>query len=215
MTDVVIVGAGGFGREVRDWFLDWAGGERTIGNDWSFVGFLDDGTPDAGRLKRLDARHLGGVDELANMPGVRYYIGVGDPKTRAEIARRAEALGAAPGPAIVHSTAVVGSDVRLGAGAIMCPGVLVTTNISIGRHAHLNIGCTVGHDTVVGEFVTVNPGATISGDVVLEPGVMVGTNAAINQGVRVGAGSVIGSGAAAVKDIPAGVVAVGVPAKPR
>jgi sugar O-acyltransferase (sialic acid O-acetyltransferase NeuD family) len=215
MTDVVIVGAGGFGREVRDWFMHWADAQRMAGHRWNVLGFLDDGHPHAGRLSRIGAEHLGPLERLGDMPGVLYYIGIGDPGTRARIAERADRMGARPGPAFAHPSAVVGSDVRLGDGTILCPGVLMTTNVQIGRHVHLNIGCTVGHDAVIGDFVTVNPGATISGDVILEPRAMVGTNAAINQGVRVGSGAVIGSGAAAVKDIPSGVVAVGVPAKPR
>jgi sugar O-acyltransferase (sialic acid O-acetyltransferase NeuD family) len=202
-TRAVIIGAGGFGREVRDWLLQ-SGGD--------FLGFLDDGEPDAARLDRLGARHLGGTDELAHLDAV-YYIGVGDPGTGAKIDARARDLGATAGPAIVHPSAIVGSDVQFGDGTVVCPGVLITTNIRIGRHVHLNIGSTVGHDTVIEDYVTVNPGATISGDCHLDSMSTVGTNAAVRQGVKIGASSTLGAGAAAVKDVAAGEVWVGVPAR--
>ena len=44
---------------------------------------------------------------------------------------------------------------------------------------------------------------------------MIGTGVTVNPGVTIGVGAVVGSGAAALKDIPAGVTAVGVSAKPR
>ncbi len=211
----VVIGAGGFGREVMDWFLAWAGRQNDDKPEWTFAGFLDDGRPDEARLGRLGAKHLGPLSMLRAMPDVAFYIGVGDPSTRRRIAAEAEALGGTAGPPIIHPTAVVGSDVQIGAGSIICPLVSMTTNIRVGVHVHLDRKTTVGHDTVIGDFVSVNPGATISGDVHLDHGVMIGTNAAINQGLSIGAGSVLGAGAAAVRDIPAGVVAVGVPAKPR
>lgn len=211
MTDVVIIGAGGMGREVRDWFLQWA---AVQGEQWRFRGFVDDGTPDEARLARLDARHLGGIDDLSEHSDAMFYVGVGSPATRAKLAQAATGQGLRAGPPLLHPTAVVGSDVVLGDGTVVCPGVLMTTNLRIGEHVLLNIGCTVGHDTVIEDFATVNPGATISGDVRLGEGVLIGTNAAVNQGLQVGAGAVVGSGAAAVKNVEPGVTAVGVPARP-
>jgi acetyltransferase-like isoleucine patch superfamily enzyme len=62
--------------------------------------------------------------------------------------------------------------------------------------------------------VNVHPGAVLSGDVHLGDGVTIGTGACVIQGVHIGAGTFVGAGAAVVNDLPAGVVAVGVPARP-
>lgn len=210
----VVIGAGGLGREVRDWLLDWIDDDAKAGGRHAFLGFLDDGEPDTERLSRLDAEHLGGVDWLADHEGVRYYIAVGVPEVRARIAAKCDAMGATPGPALVHPSAVIGSDSHLRDGSIVCPQSVITTNVQVGRHVQLNLTTTVGHDTTLGDFVTVNPGATLSGNVVLEDRVLIGTGAAVNQGLTVGAGSTIGAGAAVVKNIDGGVTAVGVPAKP-
>ncbi len=55
---------------------------------------------------------------------------------------------------------------------------------------------------------------TASAPVTLEDDVWVGANAVICGGVTIGRGSVIGAGSVVTRDIPAGVVAAGVPCRP-
>ena len=49
--------------------------------------------------------------------------------------------------------------------------------------------------------------------VVLEDDVLIGANAVIIEGVRIGKGAVVGAGSVVTKDVPAGAVVVGNPAK--
>ena len=90
---------------------------------------------------------------------------------------------------------------------------MLTCDITLGRFVLLNLGCTVGHDAVLGDFCSLMPHANVSGAARLEHGVYLGTNATVIQGVRVGAHTIVGAGAVAVRDLPANVTAVGVPAK--
>ena len=71
----------------------------------------------------------------------------------------------------------------------------------------------MGHDAVLEDFVRLNPGAVVSGNVTLRRGSTLGTGAVTRQGIEVGAGTYVGAGAAVVTDLPARVVAVGVPAR--
>lgn len=201
---IVVLGAGGFGREVHDVIL---------AADLTFVGFIDD-RPDLALLERRGAHHLGGLDDLSGFAGMGFVVGVGDPVTRRRLSDAAVAAGLRPHN-VIHPRSVFGEENRLGVGLVVCSHVSVTTNVTIGHHVHLNLNATVGHDVVLGDYVTVNPGANISGNVILEDGVTIGTGAAVIQGVRIGANTVVGAGAVVTRDLPSGVTAVGAPAKPR
>jgi sugar O-acyltransferase (sialic acid O-acetyltransferase NeuD family) len=204
---VVIIGAGGHGREVLD--LLRAAGHAA----YDVLGFLDDGQPDLHLLDRLGLPHLGPVASLEAMAAdVRYVLGVGSGSDRSAIAEWARSTGK-EAATLVHPTATVGSDVELGEGVIICAHASVTTHARLGRHVHLNVASTVAHDAVVGDFVTLSPGCRLSGNVTLGHGVTLGTGAVVIPGVSIGAETVIGAGAVVITDLPGGVTAVGVPAR--
>jgi acetyltransferase-like isoleucine patch superfamily enzyme len=71
----------------------------------------------------------------------------------------------------------------------------------------------VGHDAVLADFCSLMPHANVSGAARLGAGCYLGTNATVIQGVSVGEGSIVGAGAVVVRDLPAHVTAVGVPAR--
>ncbi|MGB4192498.1 MAG: acetyltransferase [Limnohabitans sp.] len=109
-------------------------------------------------------------------------------------------------------------DVQLGQGAVLCPFVMLTSNIRIGQHFHANIYSYVAHDCVVGDFVTFAPGVMCNGNVVIEDHAYIGTGAIIKQGkpgepLVIGRGAVVGMGAVVTKSVAPGVTVVGNPAR--
>ena len=213
-TPLVILGAGGHGREVLDIVNDInaqpLGGSPT--EHFEFIGFVDDGEPDMDRLSRIGARFIGPTSTLNDLPEYcKYSIGIGSGAIRRKLDDVATAAGLEPAT-LIHSSATIGADVRISPGAVICAQVSVTTNVSIGRHTHINRNSAVGHDVTLADYSTVNPLCAISGEVTVSEEAMIGTNSAINQGITIGRGSIIGSGSAVTQSVTDYTLVAGVPA---
>jgi sugar O-acyltransferase (sialic acid O-acetyltransferase NeuD family) len=201
--DLVIVGAGGHGRELFD---------AATSSGWNVLGFVDDGDVQFDRVERLGATLLGDVAWLEASPGT-YALGVGSSSVRRELSNRLDRVGCVAAT-IVHPGATVGPDVRLGDGVVLFDRCTVTTNVEIGAHTHLNVGCAVQHDSVVGSFVQFSPGVFLNGDCVIGDDVFLGTGATVTRGCAVGARARIGAGAVVLDDVEPGTTVIGAPARP-
>jgi sugar O-acyltransferase (sialic acid O-acetyltransferase NeuD family) len=209
LTPLVVVGAGGHGREL----LDVVAAVNAVRPTYRLLGVLDDGRPDAELLARHAARHLGAVRVLADLDA-EYVVGVGSSAVRRAVDAAATGWGRSPAT-LVHPAAVIGGDVVLGPGSVVCALASVTTNVRTGRHVHLDVGAALAHDCRIGDYVTLAPGSRVSGSVTLGDDVTVGAGAVVIQGRAVGEATVVGAGAVVIRDLPPGVVAVGVPARHR
>ena len=205
---ILIYGAGGFAREVKD-VID---AMEEAGQTVRCIGFLDDAIKSHGRTLNELPVH-GGEDRIQRFADVvEFLIGVGNPVAKKKIAEKIAAHGGRFANAF-HPAAVTSRYVEYGEGTIVTAGVILTNQIRIGKHVILNLSDTVGHDCILEDYVTISPGVFISGNVHIGEGTDVGTGSAIIQGVRIGCWSVIGAGAVVTKDIPDNCTAVGVPAK--
>lgn len=216
-SPVVIVGAGGFAREVLDVLQSInAHAENDPGSDsFEIVGVVDD-DPSQLQLSRLAARsvrYLGVIGSLPiEYPGALFLIAIGSTRPRRRIAKFLVDAGMTAAVA-VHPRAVIGSGVSVRPGVVVCSGAQLSTNVSLGDHVHVNPGAVIGHDAVLGECVSVNPGAVVSGEVTIDSGVLIGAGGIVLQGLVVGEDATVGAGAVVVRDVPSRTTVMGVPAR--
>jgi sugar O-acyltransferase (sialic acid O-acetyltransferase NeuD family) len=209
LTPLVIFGAGGLGREVL-LLVQQINAHRPT---WDVRGFYDDQAPVSPTIAGLP--YLGTSADLnASSAPLAVALAVGSPAGRAAVAGRLISPQLSF-PILVHPRVALTSlqRIMLGDGCIIQQGCILTCDITLGRFVLLNLGCTVGHDAVLADFCSLMPHANVSGAARLATGVYLGTSSTIIQGVSIGANTVVGAGAVVVRDLPANVTAVGVPAK--
>lgn len=202
MKKIVIVGRGGFAREVK-WLLDLIN-KKT--ERWRFIGYID---------KNVDGEDVIGDDTyiLNTRDKLNLVLAIGNPRIRKAIYEKYKKNKCISFPNIIAPSVCITESICMGIGNIICANNILTVDITLGNFNIINLGCTIGHDVEIGNFTTINPGTNISGNVVVNDCVEIGTGTKIIQGKMIGCGVVIGAGAVVVKDIPDETTAVGVPAK--
>jgi sugar O-acyltransferase (sialic acid O-acetyltransferase NeuD family) len=211
MTEaIVIVGCGGFGREVHD-VIDAI---NAVESTWELLGYVDDAPSDENRrlVEGRGSRIIGGLPALRTMEPGNATVGIGSGELRRSIDARLQEWGWSSAT-LIHPAATSGADVQIGEGSVVCAGARLTTNIQLGRHVHININSTVGHDSVLHDYVTVNPLVAISGGVEIGAETMLGTHSAVLQNLSIGARSIVGAGSCVVKPVPDDTTVKGVPAR--
>ncbi len=198
-NDLYIVGAGGFGKEVRS-MLGGAG--------FSFKGFIDDNVSKHQSAQTIDQFCLENQHTSTSV-----VIAIGSSKVRKAIYGRL--ISSLHFPAIIHPSVIFqdSETCKFEQGAVICAGSILTCDISIGKFALINLNCTIGHDVKMGDFCSLMPAVNLSGNVTLEEGVFIGTGATVLQGITIGKGAIVAAGALVNQDVAPGQTVVGVPAR--
>lgn len=203
---LLILGAGGFGREVLGWALEPAGARN-----WEVAGFLDanpaalDGFPCDHPILGDPSTYVPRADDI-------FVPAVANTATKLRLCRDLQARGARFAT-LIHHSVIVGPACRIGEGSVLCPRVTLTTNVTLGDFVTVNGFSGFGHDSVVSDGCTVSSHVDITGRVRLGEGVFLGSHASVLPGVSVGDFAVIGAGSVVLRDVPARATMMGVPAK--
>lgn len=208
MENLLIVGAGGFGRELYGIARECHG----FGDRFSIKGFLD-GNPSA-----LDGFNgyppiLGSPQSYVPHPGDSFITAIGSISARRRCAEALERRNARF-ISLVHRTATLGMNVEIGPGTIIAQNAFISADARIGRHACVFQSVVVGHDTTVGDFAHIYSLCAIGGNV------RIGDGAAVYPGVRIvpnrsiGDNAVVGIGSVVLLNVDPGATVFGNPAAP-
>lgn len=204
-SNLYIIGASGFGREVESWISQSNG----FNERYSIKGFIDidplalDGFPS-------DYSIVGGDDYPFKSTDYA-LLAIADPLKKQDIVSRLK--DKVRFLSFIADTAFIGKYVNIGEGAIIGPYCVISTNIEIGKFVSIIIGTVVGHDSVISDFSSVMVNVEINGKVFVGENSYIGSNSTLIPGVRIGKGSKIGAGSIVVNDFPEGSFAYGNPAR--
>lgn len=203
MKDLIIVGAGGHGIEIA-WLAKRC--QRKI------KGFLDS-TPEKQNTQIMGLDILGPIENAQQYIECEFIIAIGNPRARKKIIDNFFNDEKFIFATLIDPQVIVGQDVMIGEGSMICAGSILTVNVSIGQHCIVNINSTLSHGVHIDNFVTIAPNVSISGDVKLKDCVEIGANATLREKLTVQEGAMIGMGAVLTKDVEKNHVMVGNPAK--
>ena len=210
MKDLIIIGAGGFGREVS-WLVENINAKNSA---WNLLGFVDDDQSILGKV--LDGYPvLGGMDWLCSYSKDIFVVcSIAKPSIRKNVVSKCRTNKHISFATLVDPHAIVGRNIEIEEGCIVCAGTIITIDATIKQFSIVNLSCTIGHDAILDEYTTLYPTVNVSGHVAIGKGAEIGTGSQIIQGLSIGEDTVIGAGSVVIRDIPSYCTAVGDPAKP-
>lgn len=203
---ILIVGAGGFGREVLHWArAAWPDQAARI------AGFLS-ADPATSSRKDCSLPVIADPAVFEPEPGDALVLAIGIPAVRRVVAedllaRRGEFL------TLIHPSAIVCDSATIGSGSILCPGAIVSDSARLGRFCLLNYHASLAHDSSAGDFAVLSPYATLAGGAHVAADVFLGIHASVGPGVSVGRSSKIAANSCVLADAPANVLVAGVPGR--
>ena len=209
-TPLVVLGAGGNSLGI----LDAVEALNTIRPTWRIEGILDDIPENQGRMV-LGAKVIGKIEDAPRLKGCRFVNGISSMASFRKIPEviRRSALPREAFVTIVHPRATVASSARVGVGSAILAGSVICPEAVVGDHVIILQNTTVNHHTRVGDFTTLSAGVTILGYIEIGVNAFVGGGSTFAPMVKVGDGAVVGAGSVVIRDVPAGQVHAGNPAR--
>ncbi len=205
-TRIILVGAGGFGREALHWARDaWPSTACRV------AGFLSaDPRPFEGRDCPLPI--LADPASFQPEPGDGLLLAIGIPGVRRSVTEDLLSRGARF-LTLIHPTAIVAPTADIGSGSIVCPHAIVSDSARLGRFTLLNYKSSVAHDATTGDYAVLSPYATMAGNAMLGNDVFLGLHASVGPCVRIGAGSKVVANSCALTNVPDDAIVHGVPGR--
>ncbi len=208
MKDIIIYGAGGFGREIAC-LIKRINSVKPL---WNLIGFLDDGEP-VGKENEY-GRVLGNIDALNNWgKPLSVVISIGKPQTVKLLIEKITNPNIDFPNLIAPDVIIMDPDnISIGMGNIICSGCLVSCNVRIGDFNCFNDFVSIGHDTTIGNYNAFMTATRVSGIVTIGDCNFFGVNSSMVQGVKIGNNTTLAAGSALMRRTKDGYTYIGVPA---
>ena len=205
MKDLIIVGAGGFGREA----FGLAKVINRLSHQWNIKGFIND-IPDALDGKKIDLKIIGTIKDWIPSDNEVFVMGISSPAGKEKVAKILKDRGA-QFVSLIHPRAFIGDYVEFGEGCVVTGGSFVGSCSKIGNFVHI-AASMVGQDAEIGDFSTTTGFANVTNSKIGRK-VFVGSHAVILNKLKVGDEAFVCAGSIVFNNVKPGTKVFGNPAK--
>lgn len=206
---IVIVGAGGHGKEVAQILAEQYANDSKC----KILGFIDENINLHGK-KINNLPVLGGISWLEEhrTDSLRVICAVGNPKIMKMLVdkinqQKIEFINA------IHPQAYIAPNAKIGKGVIIFQNTSISVDTQIGNYVTINVSSSISHDCIIEDYSNINPRVSIAGNVHVGALSFIGMGSSIIQGISIGSQATVGAGSVIIRNIPSNSLAVGVPAK--
>ena len=207
MKNIVIIGAGSFGREVYNLALEC----KEYGSEYTIKGFIDnlydtmeyDGYPSI----------LSRIDEYDPEENDVFVCALGDVKWKKHYVQLILDKGG-NFITLIHPNTYISRNVTIGNGCIICQQGFISCEVSIGDYTTIQPHVVVGHDCKIGNMCQINSNTSLGGGVKIEDNVTVHMGVVLLPQSKVHVNSVVGAGSVVLRKVPANTTVFGNPAYP-
>lgn len=207
MKNLVIVGAGGMGRSV----FCIATGSIGYATEFQIKGFIDDDLQSLRGFENYPPL-LGTIEGYEICKDDVFVCSIGNTKTKKIICEKLKARGATF-QTLIHKTAIVRQNAKIGDGSIIADFASVGADCTIGENTLIQTFSIAAHDCKIGNYVRIDTHSTCVGGVVVEDCATIHTTAVVSHKVVVGEGAVVAACSFVIKKVKPNTTVYGNPAK--
>ena len=202
--NIILIGAGGLGREVYNWF------SSDIHFKGNLLGFLDIAETDLSQYN-VDLKYLGNENDYKFRDNDKVVITIADINIRRRLYDNL--VGKVQFINLIHSTAIIAKDVKIGTGNIFCPNTIISNNVTIGCNNFFNFNTSVSHDSKLSDNIVMSPNSLINGQCSIESNVLIGANSTIFENTSLESNTLIEANTLVKGKISKNVYVCGVPGR--
>ena len=198
---ILIIGAGGHAKSVA---------EIALAMGYEIKAFI---SPESPRCTLLGYRIQAELPQDLDIAEDSIAIGIGSNWTREKVwLELREAFPLTMFPALMHPSASVAVNTRIGAGSTIHQHASVGPSTDLGIFCTLNTSASVDHDCLIGDFASVGPGAHTGGNVTVGDRAALAIGSIARHGIQIGRDSVLGAASYAHRSTLEYTVNIGSPA---
>ena len=206
MKNLIIIGAGGMGREIYLLALEC----NEFNKQFRIKGFIDDNINSLDRFEKYPPI-LSKIDDYKICDKDVFVCALGDVRTERIIINKILIKGG-EFISLIHPTARIAPDSQVGNGTIVMRRVDLGSNTKIGSYSFLQNDSIIGHDAVIGDFVRIDCKVVCVGGVIVKDEATIHTSAVISHKVIVGKNAIVGALSLVIRNVKNNTTVVGNPA---